>query len=660
MQSTDYRTLTTDEIKALESNGCSAADWRRVLVRDPFDPRNVRETTFQGDARVGRLGGKGPSPDGIGRPSAICGANLHDCSIGDNCRIANVNGWLSRLDIGDNALIENVGTIACQGETTFGNGHEIPVLNEAGGRELKITRLTSAQVAYLTVLYRDRPALVAVLNAMADRCAAAMRSNRATIGSNATIRGAPQIVNVRIGSSAVIENALSLRNGTLDSSADAPVVVGDGVIAENFIFQRGSSVTGGAVISSTLIGEGCRIGKTFSAENSVFFANSEAFHSEACSVFCGPYSVTHHRSTLLIAALFSFYNAGSGTNQSNHMYKLGPVHQGILERGCKTGSGSYLLWPCRVGPFTAVIGKHHANFDTSDLPFSYIAEEDGKSTIVPAMNFFTVGTMRDAEKWPARDRRKHPDKLDLIIFDALSPFTAQRMLRGRDLLARLAQTADKDQTYVTVNGIHIKRLLLKTCARYYTLALDKHFGDVLLRRIAQEAPRSLADLLQPDPAGEDGTGEWVDLCGLLCAAKRLDALSREIADGTIASLESLHLALRRLYDAYRPDEWNWFLAQLPNIAGNGAQPGSPSAVRQLLDKWKDSSLKLLNMVEGDARKEFEGGVRIGFGIDGNQDADFEAVRGTYDGNKFVKALRDSARAIIQKHDQACRLIGQGG
>ena len=49
-------------------------------------------------------------------------------------------------------------------------------------------------------------------------------------------------------------------------------------------------------------------------------------------------------------------NAGSGSNQSNHMYKLGPIHQGTLERGAKTTSDSYILWPARVGAFSLVMG----------------------------------------------------------------------------------------------------------------------------------------------------------------------------------------------------------------------------------------------------------------------------------------------------------------
>ena len=87
----------------------------------------------------------------------------------------------------------------------------------------------------------------------------------------------------------------------------------------------------------------------------------------------------------MIAGLFSFYNAGSATNQSNHMYKLGPLHQGILMRGAKTSSSSYALWPSRLGPFNVLVGKHMANFDTATLPFSYVNAVEERTTVVPAM-----------------------------------------------------------------------------------------------------------------------------------------------------------------------------------------------------------------------------------------------------------------------------------
>jgi len=331
------------------------------------------------------------------------------------------------------------------------------------------------------------------------------------------------------------------------------------------------------------------------------------------------------------------------------MYKLGPIHQGIMERGCKTGSFSYLLWPSRVGAFTAVIGKHYANFDTADFPFSYINEEGGKSTLVPGMNFFTVGTLRDGEKWPSRDRRKTSRKLDLIIFDVLSPYTAQKMIRGQQILLDLYAKAEKGQEYVTYNGINIKRLLLKTCSRYYGLALDKYFGDLLAQRVEGLGAKTVRDVLKPDPKGGAGDDEWVDLCGLLCSKKRADALCSDVESGKIKSQEELYDALLAIYNAYKADEWNWFLANYRKLKGRDLADESGEGLTALLNAWKEARSKLVNMVLSDAEKEFVGNTRTGFGIDGHRDEDFEAVRGSMETNKFVKKLKSELDEVTKRH-----------
>jgi hypothetical protein len=274
-----------------------------------------------------------------------------------------------------------------------------------------------------------------------------------------------------------VEGAVRLENVSVNSSPEDPARVGDGVNAQDCIFSEGSHVTGGAILSRSFIGQSARVGRGFAAENSLLFANCEAFLGEACAAFLGPYSVTHHRSTLLIAGLYSFYNAGSGTNFSNHMYKLGPVHQGILERGCRTGSASYLLWPARVGAFTTIIGKHLAHLDTSDLPFSLLIEDQGMSVLVPAANLFTSGIRRDGLKWPSRDRRKTSDRLDLIHFPVLNPYTAGKLLAGRDLLARLEKEGPTNATHVTHGGAHIPREQLTKGREAYELALRLYLAD---------------------------------------------------------------------------------------------------------------------------------------------------------------------------------------
>ena len=252
--------------------------------------------------------------------------------------------------------------LAVRGHSSFGNGKEIEVLNEGGGRELMLFDKLNAQLAFMLVFYRHESALINAINNMIQEYSIMRTSETGNIGKGTVIMNTGTISNVEIGEYVTIRGTTLLENGTVVSNGYAPVVIGEGVIARNFIVQSGSTVDGAALLENCFVGQSVEMGKQFSAENSVFFANSEAFHGEAVSVFAGPYTVSHHKSTLLIAGMFSFFNGGSGTNQSNHMYKLGPVHQGIVERGSKTGSFAYMLWPSRIGAFTVVDGKEHGTF----------------------------------------------------------------------------------------------------------------------------------------------------------------------------------------------------------------------------------------------------------------------------------------------------------
>ena len=649
-----YLALTPEAIKILKGNGCWSRSWAKVKVTKGFDPTRIAGTIFRGEVRIGNLDGEFVPMDGIRRYAGIFDANLHNVVIGNNCHISNINGWLSNLIIEDNVLMENVGSIVCQGKTSFGNGHAIEVLNEGGGRELKITAMTSAQTAYLSTMYRHDTALIKALDQIADNYAESVRSERAIIGEGAKLFHCQNIVNVNVGKGAVLRGIQNLKEGTIASSLDAPTFVGDGVIAKDFIIQKGAYVSDGALLASTLIGEATKIGKQFSAENSVMFCNSEGFHSEVCSIFGGPYTVTHHRSTLMIAGMFSFFNAGSGTNQSNHMYKLGPLHQGILERGSKTGSSSYLLWPSRVGAFSAIMGKHYANFDSSDFPFSYVNEDRGQSTLVPGMNFFTVGTMRDGLKWPTRDGRKNADKLDQLNFEVLSPYTGQKMIKGQSILLDLYAGAEKGQEYVSHQGILIKRLLLKTCSRYYRMAIEKYLGDALVAKLATDPVKDLPALTAPGVGAERGGSNWIDVSGLLCAQPRLNTLVDSIKSGKVADIKALQDELQKIHGSYALDEWSWVIQTIPQVYG--FETLTSENLKTVLEKWKISSTKLLNMVEMDASKEFEGNVRTGFGIDGDGDADFDAVRGNFESNSFKKQLDEMRVQVESNYDRTLNIL----
>ena len=233
-----------------------------------------------------------------------------------------------------------------------------------------------------------------------------------------------------------------------------------------FIISSGSNVEDGTMLTRCFISQACHLGHNYSASDSLFFSNCQEENGEACAIFAGPFTVTHHKSTLLIAGMFSFMNAGSGSNQSNHMYKLGPIHQGAMERGAKTTSDSYILWPARVGAFSLVMGRHVNHADTSNLPFSYLIEQQNTTYLVPGVNLRSVGTIRDAQKWPKRDKRKDPNRLDQINYNLLSPYTIQKMMKGRSILKELRKVSGETSETYSYQSAKIKNSSLNNGIRF--------------------------------------------------------------------------------------------------------------------------------------------------------------------------------------------------
>ena len=653
------RKLSKIEIAQLQAQECQAEDWGQILVQDPFDGSRFRNVSFSGTVELGVFSKKAALSGDWERPCGIYNCQIHNCSIGDNSYLANVAS-LANYTIADDVIIENVGTLKVVGSTSFGNGVEIDVLNEAGGRTLKIFDRLSAQMAYLLVFYRHHQQLIDKLNGMIDDYVKTRIASRGFIGPGVRILNATKITNVHLGPYARIDGALSLEEGTVQSSAEAPVVIGPGVIARRFIVLSGSKVDQSAIIEKCFVGQSVKMGKQYSAENSAFFCNSELFHGEGCSAFAGPYTVTHHKSTLLIAGFFSFYNAGSGSNQSNHMYKLGPVHQGILERGSKTGSFSYLSWENRVGAFSNVIGKHYANFNTTDLPFSLIRESGGKTICVPGWNLSTVGLKRDGMKWPARDGRKGP-KLDLIHFQVLSPYVVGKILRGIEKLKQLSTKLSEGQEHVNFNGVLIHKKAVQTSCDNYEMAIRIFVGDCLLRKLAglkgASAIKNVQAALADNVSGE--LVPWVDVNGLMMPEPAIVAFVNNVVGGKVKDVRAFQDQLSDIHAKYEHEEWSWCAKLIETRNQKPIRTLTADALKLIIEDWKTAARKLNTMILEDAQKEFNPESKLSYGIDGDavvRDADFEAVRGTYDKNSFVRGVKEDSDMIESRANAAIEFL----
>ena len=643
----DYRPLTRAEVDQLISFGCRAEDWGTVETSDPESLKYIRNVRFSGTVRFGKFEAQFTLPGGLHKHAGIRNATLHNVTIGDNSLVENVTDYIANYDIGHDTYIENVDLIFVDGNCSFGNGVEVSVLNETGGREVKIFDRMSAQIAYVLAMYRHRPGLIARMNEQIEAYAREHSSERGTIGDHVTVRNTCIINGVRIGDGARISGASRLKNGSINSNMVAPVTIGYGVIADDFIICSGSKVEDNTTLTRCFVGQSCTLGHAYSASDSLFFSNCQGENGEACAIFAGPFTVTHHKSTLLIAGKFSFMNAGSGSNQSNHMYKLGPIHQGILERGAKTASDSYILWPSRIGAFSLVMGRHVTHSDTTNLPFSYLIEQQNNTYLVPGVNLRSVGTVRDAQKWPKRDNRKDPDRLDCINYNLLSPFTIQKMFKGIQLLKNLLYSSGELSDIYSYHSTKIRNSSLRNGIRYYQTAITKFLGNSIIKKLenlpAGASDAQIREALKPTAA--TGTGYWVDLSGLIAPKFAVNAALDKMESGEY-TLKELSDAFHQMHSHYYEYEWTWAYDKYADFFGYPLETITAEQVADIVRKWEDAVIGLDKELYEDAKKEFNLASMTGFGADGSREEkeqDFSEVRGDFESNAFVTAVLEHIR-----------------
>jgi carbonic anhydrase/acetyltransferase-like protein (isoleucine patch superfamily) len=656
---TKHRKLTPEEIAALQAQSCYCEDWALIEVPETVDIAHIHHTRFSGHVTLGAFRKEFELPGGLKKHSGLRHVTLHNCTLGDDVLIENVQNYIVNYHIGDGCFIQNVNVLVTEGDASFGNNVAVSVLNETGGREVPIYNTLSASLAYLIALYRHRPLLIERLQDMISAYTEKISNRYGSIGDGVKITNTGTIRNVKIGNYTTIENCTRLENGSINSTKKAPVYVGDSVIAQDFIISSGAVIADAAKLIRCFIGQACHVTHNFSAHDSLLFSNCTFENGEACAIFAGPFTVSMHKSSLLIAGMFSFLNAGSGSNQSNHMYKLGPIHQGIVERGSKTTSDSYILWPAHIGAFSLVMGRHYHHSDTSDIPFSYLIENNDETYLAPGVNLRSVGTVRDAQKWPKRDKRADDMFLDKINYNLLSPYTIRKMIKAIRVLENLQLLTGETSEVYYYQNTRIKGSSLRNGLKLYNMAICKFLGNSLIKRLEKQSFQTMEEVWQrllPDVA--EGTGEWLDLAGLILPQESLDKLLDGIEKGTINGLPEIEQFFDSQYKQYYTLEWTWAYHQIESYYAVSLQSITAGEIIGLVKKWQEAVIDLDHLLYEDARKEFSLTSMISFGVDGSskeKKEDFEGVRGDFENNPFVAAVKEH---IITKQALGDELIGR--
>ncbi|WP_297806795.1 DUF4954 family protein [uncultured Alistipes sp.] len=575
---TKLRNLTSAEIATVESLGTTAEDWSRIRVSEDFNPRQLLHSRL------------------TGRVELASGARIIDSHVGN-------------YRIGERSIVRQVTSLECRRESTFGNGTPVATMNECAGRTVLICDALTAQAAYAMAVYRHRPAFQEAMRRMVRDRAELRRATMGSVGRDCRIAGARFIREMRIGDRVTIDGASLLEEGTLCDGAQA----GIDVKASHFIAAEDSRLDRGALIERCFVGESCILSNGFTAADSLFFANSHCENGEAVSIFAGPYTVSHHKSSLLIAGMFSFFNAGSGSNQSNHLFKSGAVHQSVHLRGCKFASSAYIMSPALEGAFTMILGHHSFHHDTSDFPYSYLIEKDGRSVLMPGANLTSYGAVRDIEKWPARDKRSVGR--DLINFEEYNPYVCGGFVRAVNTLHALAE-ADPDAATYNHKKVIIKSTMLRRGITLYNKAIVASLGAMLAKGVSC-----------PDA---DGRGRWIDAAGQYVTKRAMEELLDDVERGSVADFAAFDARLRAF--AARYDDYAHSYAEELLAGVLGHRPDAQE-VADAVASGRNAHGAMRRATDADRDRDCSIEMAVSYGLDADPDdpgqvrEDYHAVRG---------------------------------
>lgn len=193
------------------------------------------------------------------------------------------------------------------------------------------------------------------------------------------------------------------------------------------------------------------------------------------------------------------------------------------------------------------------------------------------------------------------------------------------------------------------------------MAIDKFLGNSLITRIMSADFRDLRELrraLAPDDSC--GTGEWVDIAGMIAPKQAVEKLADDVECGLIHDAETLNARFAAIHAGYYDYEWTWACRAISEHYGVHMDSVTVDQLFELIYKWKDSVTGLDELVYEDARKEFSLNAMTSFGADGDswqREQDFMQVRGSlFESDPFVNSVKEHMRVKSGLCEAAVRKI----
>lgn len=441
------RGLSAPEIAELESRGNRSSDWSRVLVAEGFSPAFVAGSVFAGDCVIGALRGEAaPLGEGPALPCGIYDSTIADSEIGNGCLVSRA-ALVSNYVIREGAVVFDVGALSASRRCFFGNGREIAIGIETGGREvLSYAEITIPVAAAVATRRGDRAfqeAYREFVKSYADACGATF----GVVERGAVVRRAPAVEDAYVGEGAVIDGAVLVQNCTLLSSPEERAIVSHGAYVRNSCLQYGCEATSMAIVDDAVLTEHSHVERHGKVTQSIIGPNTGVAEGEITASLVGPFVGFHHQA-MLIAAVWpeGKGNVAYGANiGSNHTSKA-PDQEIRCGEGLFFGLGVNVKFPSDFteAPYSLIATAVDTLPQRIEFPFSLVNRPARTHEGVPlAYNEIFPGwvladdlylVLRNEGKYKKRNKAKRT----AFAFDVFRRDIVEKMVAARDRLANAA------------------------------------------------------------------------------------------------------------------------------------------------------------------------------------------------------------------------------
>ena len=454
--------MIPEEIHLLKAQGNRAREWDSILVAPGFLPDCVWNNLFVGKCVLGVFtGGEIRVDDSVSLPTGVYGSTIIETEIGDDCLISGV-GALANYLVREHSVVYRTDSLIASGNCTFGNGTEIAVGIETGGREvLSFAEITIPLAAAVATRRGDEAFLAGYIDFVRSYVEAC-KSSWGIVESGGIIRNTTRVEDTYVGGGVLIDGAALVKNCTVLGTEEEPVEISDGAFVRNSCLQWGCEVTSMGIVDDSVLTEHSHVERHGKVTQSIIGPNSGIAEGEVTACLVGPFVGFHHQA-LLIAAIWpeGKGNVGYGANVgSNHTSKA-PDQEIWCGEGTFFGLGVNIKFPSDFSgaPYSIIATGVDTLPQKLEFPFSLI-NKPGRSLagVSPAFNEIFPGWVlsdniytvkRNEGKYKKRNRARRAD----FAFDVFRPETIDPMVRARNRLRDPRVAVPKDTKYYTSKDI---------------------------------------------------------------------------------------------------------------------------------------------------------------------------------------------------------------